>query len=190
MRDLSAEMQSAVIAPNIIPFVACELDYPSGPVRVTTLDRPVMLPSPILDGDDAEYLGLGVLGEITAVEIGAEDRSYPFGLKLSGIPGDWCAYLRGQDVQGRLVTVAFGTLTPAYEVIGVTVIKRARMDTQDVTVSAEGTTVEVTCESILLEWETARSRWCTSVDHKARHPGDKFFDYTPAFVDMTLRWGK
>lgn len=183
-RAAPAALVEAFTAPVVRPFMAAFLDYPDGPVRVTSLPAGTTL---ALDG--AEWHGTGVMGQISALEEGTENRSYGFTLQLSGIPGDWGTYLRAQDVQGRRVRVYLGAVDEAYRVIGVQVIKVGRMDTQDVQAGAT-TAVLVTCEDILIDWERARVRRCTDVDHQARHPGDGFFKFTAALENLSLPWGR
>ena len=66
-------------APVVRPFMAAHLDYPDGAVRVRSL------PTSVTIGGQT-YYGTGVWGEISAIEAGAEARSYGFTLALSGIP--------------------------------------------------------------------------------------------------------
>lgn len=183
-RAAPAELIAAFKAPVVRPFMAVLLDYPGGPVRLTSLPRGTTL---ALDGQ--QWHGTGVMGQISALEEGAENRSYGFTLALAGIPGDWGSYLRGQDVQGRRVRVYLGAVDAQYNVIGVQTIKVGRMDTQDVQAGAT-TGILLTCEDILIDWERARVRRCTDVDHRARHPGDGFFKYTAALENLVLSWGR
>ena len=180
-RPAAAELIEASRQPLVRPFMAAHLDYPDGAVRVCSLPQHITI-----DGD--VYYGTGALGEISALTEGAENRSYGFTLALSGIPGNWAAYLRGQDVQGRLVTVRVGFVDAGYTVIGTEVVAVGRMDTQDIQVGAR-TAVVVACESIAVDWERARIRRFTDQDHRARYPADGFFKYIAAMENLDLKWG-
>lgn len=180
-RELSTELLAAVRAPIVRPFMAAHLDYPAGAVRVCSLPTSVTIGGQV-------YYGTGAMGEISAIEAGAEARSYGFTLALSGIPGDWAAYLRSQDVQGRAVTITLGLCDEGYAVIGTRTIAVGRMDTQDVQVG-ERTAVVVACESIAVDWERARIRRYTDADHRARQAGDGFFKYIAAMESIELSWG-
>jgi hypothetical protein len=183
-RAAPAALVAAMAAPVVRPFMATFLDYPAGPVRLTSLPRGTVL---AIDG--AEWNGTGVLGQISALEDGAELRSYGFSLTLSGIPGNWGAYLRAQDVQGRRVRVYVGAVNERYDVLGTQVIKVGRMDAQDVA-TGDTTSVTLTCEDVMVDWERARVRRCTDVDHRARYPADGFFKYVAALENLTLSWGR
>lgn len=180
-RGLDAAMLAAVRSPHVRPFLAAELMYPAGAVRVSSLPTQVQL-------DGQTYFGTGVMGEISSLEEGSENRSYGFSLALSGIPGDWAAYLRAQDVQGRLVTVRIGFCDANYSVIGQKIITVGRMDAQDIEVG-ERTAVVVSCESIAVDWERARVRRCTDADQRSMHASDAFFKYISALENMSLEWG-
>ena len=166
--------------PVVRPFLAALLDYPAGPVRMTTLPRGTVT---MIDGQP--WHGAGVLGQISPLEDGAESRSYGFSLTLAGIPGDWAAYLRAQDVQGRAVRVYLGLADAAWNVVATQLVKVGRMDTQDVQVGDQ-TAVVVTCEDVMVDWERPRVRRCTDVDHQTRHPGDGFFKYVAALQNIIL----
>ncbi len=180
-RDAPAELIDGFRQPVVRPFLAVELSYPAGVVRLTTLPRGSQV---MIDGHT--WHGAGVLGQIGALTDGAESRSYGFTLSLSGIPGDWGAYLRAQDVQGRRVRVWLGSANAAWQPVATQLIKVGRMDTQDVLVNADTTAVLVTCEDILVDWERPRVRRCTDVDHQSRHPGDGVFKFVSALQNIIL----
>lgn len=181
-RPASDALIAAASAHQVRPFFAVELLYPAGPVRLCSLPLPVTIGGQV-------YQGTGALGEISALEEGSENRSYGFTLQLSGIPGNWAEYLRSQDVQGGLVTVHLGFVNAQHTVIGTHVITVGRMDTQDVQAGAT-TAVLVSCESIGVDWERARARYCTDADQRAQHPTDGFFRYQAALENQVLTWGK
>ena len=182
-RDAPAALVQAFAAPVVRPFMAVFLDYPAGPVRLTSLPRGSVL---AIEGEP--WHGTGELGQISALEDGAELRSYGFSLSLGGIPGDWGAYLRTQDVQGRRVRVYIGAVNERYEVLGVQCIKVGRMDAQDVS-SGDTTAINLMCEDVMIDWERARVRRCTDVDHRVRYPADGYFKYVAALENLTLKWG-
>lgn len=182
---------------TVIPFLAAELMYPRGPVRVTSLDRIVTLISPAT-GLPEPFYGVGAMGEVSPIEEGGESRSYGFTLTLSGIPNtllvdgseqSMSEYLRAQDVQGRPYALIFGFMNRLYQVQASDVIQIGRMDTQDV-LAGETTAVQVSCESIQVDWERAHPRFYTDVDQQTRHPGDKFCQYMAALENMDLPWGR
>lgn len=183
-RPAPTELLAASTAPAVYPFLAAELMYPDGPVRLTSLpaDQTVLV-------DGQTYHGTGAMGRITELEEGSENRSYGFSLELSGIPGNWAEYLRGQDVQGGLVTIRLGMCQADGTVIGSEIITVGRMDTQDVQ-AGETTFVRVNCEGPNVDWERPRVRRATDVDQQTRHAGDRFFKFTAAMRNFREQWGR
>lgn len=183
-RPAPANLIEAAKAPEVLPFLAAELLYPAGPVRLTSLPVGQTV---LVDGN--EYHGTGAMGRVTELEEGAENRSYGFSLELSGIPGNWSEYLRAQDVQGGLVTIRFGLCSRDWSVIGSEIITVGRMDTQDVQVG-EQTYVRVNCEGPHVDWERPRVRRATDVDQQTRNSGDRFFKFTAAMRNFREQWGR
>lgn len=175
---------AAALAPTVRPFLAAELMYPEGPVRLSSLPHGVAV---LVDGET--YHGSGAMGRITELEEGSENRSYGFSLDLSGIPGNWADYLKAQDVQGGLVTIRLGLCDEQYRVIGSEVITVGRMDTQDVQAGAE-TFVRVNCEGPNVDWERSRVRRATDIDQRSRYPADRFFQYVAAMENAVIQWGR
>lgn len=181
-RDVSTALLTASQAAIVRPFMAVDLDYPDGNVRLSSLDKAVTF-------GGFTYYAVGGMGAVSQVEEGSENRSYGFTISLSGVPGTFNEYLRGQDVQGRLVTVYLGFVSADYSIIGYDVVTVGRMDTQDVQ-AGQTTSVTVQCESIQVDWERPRVRRCTDTDHRSRYPTDGFFKYVAALQNLDLRWGK
>lgn len=183
-RTADPALLAAAQAPTVRPFQAVELIYPDGPVRLCSLPIGSAV---VINGN--RYDGSGALGKMSQLEEGAENRSFGFTLELSGIPGNWAAYLRSQDVQGGLVTVMFGLVDEQWRVIGSPkVIAVGRMDTQDAQAGKE-TWVRVNCEGPNVDWERSRVRRATDIDQQAKHPGDRFFKFVPAMQNFTIQWG-
>jgi hypothetical protein len=188
MRNLTPDEVKAITAPTVRPFYAIEMDYPDGPVRASTLDRPMQITSPNT-GQLETFAGVGVLGAISDIEEGSENRSYGFSVTLSGIPAELAAYLRTQDVHGRPVWLMMGLISPKYEILFYRVIAKAFMDSQGV-VAGEQLGIVVDCESAAVDWERARVRRYTDADHRARYPTDGFLKYIAAMEQATLSWGR
>jgi hypothetical protein len=182
-RAAPPEMTAATLLGTVSPGFAVEVQYPDGPVRVTSLPVPITFNS-------QTWSGTGAMGRISQLEEGAENRSYGFSLDLSGIPGNWAEYLRGQDPHGGLVTIWLGFVDAAWALIATPeIITVGRIDTQDVQ-AGETTFVRVSCEGPGVDWERARVRRCTDVDQTQRYPGDRFFMFTAAMRNFREQWGR
>ena len=182
-RTISTATALAATAPVVRPVVIADLDYPDGPVRVCSLPTNLVV-------SGVTYYGMGVLGQLGTVTEGAESRSFSVTASLSGIPAEFSAYLAAQDVQGRTDTVRLGLLDAASRLVGdwVTLLV-GRMDGQDVQLGTTAS-LQLTIESLLVDWERARVRRYTDVDQQTAYPGDLGLQYVAALQNMTLRWGK
>lgn len=182
-RAADPALVAASLSGNVAPLYACELQYPEGPVRLSSLDRDV-----VIEGNT--FKGAGALGAVTRIEQGSENRSYGFTLTLSGIPAEFAAYLRTQDPHGGRVTVWFGLVnTKTYALLGARRIRTGRMDTQDVQ-AGETLSVSVSVEAFNLDWERPRIHRCTDQSQQDAYPGDRFFKYVAALPTMNLAWGR
>lgn len=182
-REIHPATAAAGLGDVVRPFLTIEMDYPDGMVRASTLQETVVI-------DGQTYYGMGVLGTLSPVQEGAESRSYGVTASLTGVPGNFAAYLQSQDVQGRPATIRVGLMNHAYEIVGEMVtIFVGRMDTQDVS-AGKNTAVDVAIESLLIDWERARVRRYTDVDQQAAYPGDKGLEYVAALQNMSLTWGR
>ncbi len=182
--SLDAATAQHVSGDTVRPVLFVDLDYPEGPVRMCSLDREMEL-------DGQVYLPGHGLGAVGTVQEGTDSKSYGVTLTLSGVPGQWSRYLAGQNVQGRRATIRLGFCTPAWQLLAPpVVIFVGRMDTQDIQASPDDTSVQVACESILIDWERPCSRRYTDVDQRARHPGDRGLEYVAATANAEFAWGR
>jgi hypothetical protein len=169
-------------------FVAVELDYPSGMVRVNSTMQNIMI-------EGNEYLGLGVLGSISGIEEKLDGQSVSYTLELNGVPeyldvgGQKMRamdYFSAQDVQGRRSRVFIGFTNAKWQVVGVHCINVGFMDSQDISLGV----VKITCESRPIDWQRPRVMFLSDVDQRKKYPTDSLFKYVAALPGMTLKWGR
>lgn len=183
MRDLDNVSLAESKKDLLRPFSAVELDYPDGIVRLSFLPFDV-----VIDGNT--FTGAGDLGAISMVTEGAEQKSYGITITLSGIPSVRTDYLLKQDIQGRIAKIWMGFLDENHQIIGKpVVIFVGRMDTQLLKVG-KNTDIEVTVESLFIDWQRAKVRRLTNEDQVALYPNDKGFEFVSAVADMELIWGR
>jgi hypothetical protein len=168
---------------RVVPFTMLELDFPDGIGRVTSLPFDVRF-------EDKTYYGLSVLGTVSEVTEGPENRSYGVVLTLTGVPVSFTEYLLNQRIQGRTATLKVGFLNDFQEFVSTPYTTFVgRMDTMDVKVGRE-TAVQISCESLLVDWERPRIRRFTDADQRAAYPTDRGLEYVAAQVNKNLLWGK
>lgn len=180
-RDLAAAALAAVQAEVVTRTIAVELDFPSGFARYCGA------PCDITISGNA-FTGLGLLGSVSAVQEGAELRSYGLALSLTGIPADAISFALLEAYQGRSATI-WEVLLDANNapVADPFIVFRGRMDQMDILLG-ETASVTLRVENRLTDWERARTRRYTAEDQKAAHPSDEFFSFVPAVVETEIVW--
>lgn len=169
-------------------FIAVELDYPDGMVRVNSSQWDFEL-------EGNTYLGLGILGTISELKESADGQSVAYSLQLTGVPEYLTIggikkratdYFGEQDVQGRSSRVFIGVCNSKNQVTGYHCINTGFMDAQDISMGV----VKLQCESIAIDWYRPRVRYLTDNDQQRQHPGDDIFKFLAAMPGMTLKWGR
>lgn len=182
-RTLDSALLAAVRSDHLRPFNVVTLDYPLGVVRATSLPVNVVI-------DGQLHYGCGLVGELSEITEGGENRSYGFSATLSGIPNSFLLYLRNQDPHGRPATVSLGLCNAAYQLLAPPrPIKTGFIDFQTITVAASAS-VTVACEDGNVDWARARVRRWTHEDQQAAYSGDLYFDSIAAMQNINLRWGR
>lgn len=183
-RDIHEDVVTNSQSDHVRPFIAGEFDYPDGMVYVTSLPFNITV-------DEHVYMGVHVMGGISEVKEGGELKSYGIKAELTGVPSSFAIYLINQKIQGRSAVIKLGLVDEKDQIIGnLVTIFAGRMDTQDCSIGATMTSVQVAIESILIDWERARVRRYTDVDQRARFPDDLGLQFVGAVANMELKWGR
>jgi hypothetical protein len=181
-RTLTPAVDGAMAAGHVPLLVFVLMDFPSGMLRVN--NSGVTIP---WDGHD--WLGVGRLGGIGAIEEGATLEARGLQLAISGVPPENIAIALGQSYQGRDCKVWAAPLTEGHAVLSdPALVFWGRMDTMDIDLG-ETATITVSAESRLADWNRPRVRRYNHEDQQIDFAGDLFFDQGPQMVEKELRWG-
>lgn len=181
-RGLSTAAANAVQSEVPLRTVAAELDFGSGFVRVNGSPASIWIAG-------NEFLGVGGLGAISAVEESAEMKSYGLTMTLSGVPRDIVATALTEAYQGRRVTVweVFIDRTTWQPIADPTIVFRGRLSQMNVELGTLAT-VEVTIENRLVSWERPRLRRYTDEDQQRAHPGDVGLQFVSTTTEKNIVW--
>lgn len=181
-RSISAGVDAALASENVALLLFVEMDFPTGFLRVN--NSGVTIP-----WSGADWVGLGHFGSIGTVEEGATLEATGLRLTLSGVPSQHIATALGQVYQGRSCKVWVAPLDSNHQVIADPVmIFHGRMDTMDIDLG-ETSTITVSAESRLADWDRPRVRRYNHEDQQIDYPGDLGFEFVPQMVEKELRWG-
>jgi hypothetical protein len=181
-RTTTVAFDAAVAAGNVPAIVFVEMDFPSDFLRVNN--------SPItIAWNGYDWLGVGHLGSIDAINEGASLESRGLAFRISGVPAANIAIALGVQYQGRDCKVWFAPLDADHQVIADPVLVfHGRLDTMDIDLG-ETATITVSAESRLADWNRPRVRRFNHEDHQIDYLGDLGFEFVPRLAEAEIRWG-
>lgn len=182
-RSLSTPLRDEIVAEELRPFVAVEIEFDSGTSRAWSGYGTITI-------DGNPYYGTGTLGAISAISESTENRASGITLTLSGIPDDLIALALSEQYQGNETRVYLGAMTHLNVPLGDPyLIFKGRIDTMQIGQSEETATITITVENRMIDLERAKIRRYTSEDQKIDYPNDKGLDYVPSIQETELTWG-
>lgn len=184
MRDIETAVASAAAARVVRPVFLASLDFQSDPLYAASTPFNI-------EWNGEEWLGLGTLGGIGAVEESVETKATQLGFSLSGVPTRLLAKAVSDSYQGRDARLYTVPLDAAYAMAGTPVLLfRGRMDTMRVRYADGVAAILVTVANRLADWERPRIRRYTNEDQQAYFAGDKGCEFVPAMADKNIVWGR
>jgi len=141
-----------------------------------------------------EFMALGNLGSISAIEEGFDLSSYGITLTLSGIPLEMRedAFVEANfktAYQNRACRIYTVYLDRSYNVISEPVLLFAgQMDECNLDISST-ITMQLSVASRLINWEIPRGGRYNTNDQQVWFPADTGFDLIPDLIDKELDWG-
>ncbi|WP_307138286.1 hypothetical protein [Pseudoroseomonas cervicalis] len=179
---MTTDAISAATSEVVARVLAVDLDFPSAHVRLSGSSTSIFV-------GGEEFLGVGQLGSITAVEESVELKSYGIQLRLSGIPRDAMLSALSEAYQGRRATVWEVLLNPStmQAIADPIVTFRGRMDQMNGTFGREAV-VSLSLENRLRDWERPRLSRYTTEDQRRTFPDDLGFAYVSTTTEKEVTW--
>lgn len=184
-RGLSVAMLAAINAARVRPAYFVRLALDTGDVLVWS-----GIGTYTLGGLD--YVGVGDFGGISEIEEGKQLAANGLTLSLSGVPSDMIALSLAEKYRGRFayVRMVLFDLDTGAGIADPVIVFAGRIDTMNVTDTGNTATLNVACESRLVDLERARERRYTDEDQRQLHPGDTSFRYVAALQDKNIEWNQ
>ena len=209
-REISTGATSNISADVVHPFFAVELLFDgANTIRmwtgVGTLVRP----------DGTEWIGLGSILDISAIEETSEMAVKGATIRLSGVSSAALSLALSEPYQGRVCNIYFvfataslseGSLLQqdgAYillqdgsrislqaESSDFTQLFSGYMDQMNISENADTTSIELMVENRLIDLERARVARFTSGYQKSLYPGDLGLDFVEDLQDKDIVWGR
>lgn len=180
-RTISSACEAAASAGQVRPVYLVRMDF----------DTPVLVNSSpyTITYDSEDYVGVGGLGAIDAIQEGAEMQAYAAKFTMSGIPPEYVSIALGEHYQGNDVKLYQAFLDEDHALIDATLTWNGRMDTMDIEMG-ETATITVTAESYLVDWDRRRISRYNNADQQSKYPGDKGFEFVEQMVEKQILWGR
>lgn len=204
-RDLSVNTIENISENVVYPFFATELRFDGNIVRMWTGQGTLVL------ADGSEWVGLGQLLNISAIEETSEMSVKGASISLSGIPSNLLSLALSEPYQGRIAKIYFGTFqqgsilqeTSDYILLqdgsrinleststGFNELFSGYMDQMNIEESGDTATIEMMVENKLIDLERARVARFTSGYQKSIYPGDLGMDFIEDLQDKKISWGR
>jgi len=205
-RDLSIITLENLEDNVVYPFFATELRFDGeNTIRMWTGQGTLVLE------DGTQWIGLGTLLDISAIEETAEMAVKGATITLSGVASDVISLALSEPYQGRVCNIYFGTFSTgkilqesgsfillqdgskiALETTktGLNQIFSGYMDQMNISDSADTSTIELKVENKLIDLERARIARFTSGYQKSVYPNDKGLDFVEDLQDKKITWGR
>lgn len=182
-RGWSGANQTALAATVVRPVNLAKIEFSSGTVYWSDADRDIVF-------GGFTYLGTGTLAGVSMIEEGVELQTYTVTLSLSGIPSSVISIALAEDFQNRPCTLYTGFLDDNYALIADPIAMFSGRINQMNIESAQTSTVSLTVESRLVDWERPRVRRYNNADQQLEYADDKGFEFVAQMVEKELIWGR
>ena len=205
-RDLSTVTIENIEDDVVYPFFAVELLFDGdNTIRMWTGQGTLVLEN------GTEWIGLGNLLDISAIEETAEMAVKGATITLSGVSSEALSFALSEPYQGRVCNIYFGTfstgkilqesgsfilLQDGSKIIleamstGFNQLFSGYMDQMNIADGGDTTTIELMVENRLIDLERARVARFTSGYQKSLYPDDLGLDFVEDLQDKDIVWGR
>ena len=143
------------------------------------------------DGVGRTYIGVGDALGFTAVDETPDLGANSVSVTLSGIKDSLLEKARDTDYQGEQAFIYLGFFNSANDAfIEKVQLFRGFMDTMDINVGPETSTILLTIQNALVKLQRKQERRYTDEDQKADYPADKGFEFVAELSNKSILWGR
>jgi hypothetical protein len=178
-RDLTPTTVTAIGQPEVFPFFAVELLFDgANTIRMWTGQGTLTI-----GGED--YIGLGNLLDISAIEETAEMAVKGATITLSGVSSEALSLALSEPYQGRVCNIYFGVVGE----LAANQLFSGYMDQMNISDGGDTCNIELMVENRLIDLERARVARFTSGYQKSIYPNDLGLDFIEDLQDKDISWG-
>lgn len=183
-RSLTAAMQSVMAAEVVRPILLVEMDFDTSPLYMWNGVGN-------LSHDSKTYVGAGNLLTIGSISESTDLQATGTTLILSGVGSSLTAVARDEDYQGRSVVIKLGAMDETASVVADPVeIFSGFMDVMIINDGGESSTISVSAESRLIQFDRAKVSRYTDQEQKRKHPTDRGLEFVTSIQQLEVKWGR
>ena len=183
-RSLTSAMESAVTADLVRPITLVQCAFDTGNLNLWSGIGDLTV-------SGVDYVGAGSLLSIGEIAETSELSANGITVTLSGVTSPLLSKARDEDYQGRELKVLLGAMDAVNGVISnPVVVFSGFMDTMVINDGGETSTIQVTVENRLIEFERTRVRRYTAEDQKIDFPTGKGLEIVAEREEKEIVWGR
>ena len=176
-------MLTAIQSSALYPAVFVQLTFQSGPVYIWSGLGTV-------NWNGQNWIGVGALGGVSAIEEGSSVEAKGVTLTLSGFDSTLLPDVMGEFALLLPVTIYFGAFNSGVLIDNPIASFVGQMDQPMVEINGETATISINCESALIALNEATDRRYTNDDQQRDWPGDLGMSYVMSIQEISLQWGQ
>lgn len=185
--NLTEDFLTAIAAGEVPLGVIVEIDYPSTPLRVWSGPTTLVW-------DSKNWLGVGDLGGISAVQEVAKLQASPMALELSGVPSSNVALALANTSQRRRATVWLASFTISELGVWSVIddpyrVRRGWTNTHDGLIGVKTASIKCNVEGPLTRLRKSPPMRYTHEDQQRQFPADTGNRYAGTIGDNPIYWG-
>lgn len=180
----TAAQQVELEKPSIPVVYFAEFDFAGGKARLCTWNQTITW-------GGHEWLGLGSLGSISAVEESDGLEARPLNFTLNAADPNWLALAAGpvEEYRGRVAKLYMCPLTNQYQLVDTPVLCWSGvMDMVSIGVDGEEGQIVLKCETSAFGLKRRPSLRMNSAQQKKKHSADAGFDYLNDLIANPQTW--
>src|ERR1700677_68177 len=181
-RPMSTAMLAAITATQLNLAIFIEANFITGPVYIWTGLGPI-------HWNGQTWQGLGSLLGVSAIDEGSTVEARGITLTLSGFDPTLLPLALNEFALLQPVTVYLGCFTAGVLIDDPITSFGGLMDQPSINIDGTAATIDVNCESVLLEMSQSVGRRYTAEDQQRDFPGDEAFNWVTAIQEKGFYWG-
>lgn len=183
-RGVTSALNTQLTSASLRPFFAVNLDFSGGAFVTWTGFGDITF-------DSTTFIGSGEVLNISGVSESGAVQANGVTVTLNGLDSSLVSAALQDDYQGRTATIYLGVLTDTGTVVADPYkVFVGRMDTMSIADDGERATINISCESRLIDLNRNKVRRFTSEDQKAEFSGDRGLEFVSSLQEKSIRWGR